>query len=171
MSSKQGIGQPARQLPALPFSCSLAPASSSASSCCCWAEAPGPKPSLRSGCSPDAAILAGHQSPPNSAGCKAPFQAGAAARRNLGSSPSDRQAAELVNSNYSRNCATNRMLRHGRNTPPLSVTDSAIAPSARMHLQATRPKPRSTTQRSRTASYARVLFNAERQRRKEQHPS
>ena len=56
-------------------------------------------------------------------------------------------------------------------TPPLSVTDSAIAPSARMHLQATRPKPRSTTQRSRTASYARVLFNAERQRRKEQHPS
>ena len=56
-------------------------------------------------------------------------------------------------------------------TPPLSVTDSAIAPSARVHLQATRPKPRSTTQRSRTASYARVLFNAERQRRKEQHPS
>ena len=116
-----------------PLSCSPAPASSSASSCFCWAEALGPKPSLRLGCSPDAAILAGHQSPPNSAGCKAPFQAGAAARRNLGSSPSDRQAAELVNSSYSRNCATNRMLRHGRNTPPLSVTDSAIAPSARMH--------------------------------------
>ena len=131
VSSMQGVGQPPRpvQLSALPPP--AAPASSS-SSCCCWAEALGPKPSLRLGCSPDAAILAGHQSPPNSAGCKAPFQAGAAARRNLGSSPSDRQAAELVNSNYSRNCATNRMLRHGRNTPPLSVTDSAIAPSARM---------------------------------------